>query len=86
MVNVRTFILSDQQIFSFDDPEDEARCKPTLICMHGFGASACLMYPIFKELVKHFRVVALDMLGYGASSRVEIAPANLASPAAADNY
>lgn len=44
------------------------------------------MYPIYKELVKHFRVVALDMLGYGASTRVTIAPAILASAAATDNY
>ena len=86
MVGVRTFILSDQKIFSFEDEEDEARCKPTLVCIHGFGGSACLMYPIYKELVKHFRVVAIDMLGYGASSRVVIAPAILASPAATDNY
>ena len=85
MVSVRTFILSDQYIFSLTD-QNEVRCKPTLVCMHGFGASACLMYPIYKELMKHFRIVAFDMLGYGASSRVEIAPAILESPSATDNY
>ena len=45
-----------------------------------------MYYPMFKELVAHFRVVAIDMLGYGASSRVEIAKAILASPTATDNY
>ena len=74
-------------MFKFEGPEDALRlCKPTLVMIHGFGGSACLMYPIYKDLVKHFRVVAIDMLGYGASSRVKIKPEILTSPHATDNY
>lgn len=42
MVSVRTFIFSDQKIFSLKSEEDEAQCKPTLVCIHGFGGNACL--------------------------------------------
>ncbi len=86
MVSVRTIILSDQRIFNFDDDEESKDCKPTLVCIHGFGGSAVLMYPIYKELVQHYRVVAIDMLGYGASSRVTIKEEVLCSPSATDNY
>ena len=49
MVSVRTFILSDQNVFQFGfDEEKDKNCKPTLMMIHGFAGSACLMYPIFK--------------------------------------
>ena len=51
VVSIRTIILSDQQIFSLADVEDESQCKPTLLCIHGFAGSACLMYPIYKDMV-----------------------------------
>ena len=46
--------------------------KPTLVMVHGFGASALMQYPIFKPLMKQFRIVAIDLLGFGASSRVNL--------------
>ena len=51
IVSVRTLILSDQGIFNFDDDEASKNCKPTLLSIHGFGGSAVLLYPIYKELV-----------------------------------
>lgn len=84
MVTVRTFILSDQEIFQLDTDEAEREAKPTLLVIHGFGGCACLLYPIYKQLVEHYRVVAIDMLGFGASSRVIIKEEVLCSPAAAD--
>ena len=86
MVSVRTIILSDQGIFKLDDEEANRRCKPTLLVIHGFGGSACLMYPMYKGLVEHYRIVAIDMLGYGASSRVVIKDEVLCSPSATDSY
>ena len=44
------------------------------------------MYSILKQLLEHFRIVAIDMLGYGASSRVHIKEELLSSPSATDNY
>ena len=52
--------------------------------IHGFGGSAVLMYSIYKQLVEHYRIVAIDMLGYGASSRVTIKDEILCSPTATD--
>ena len=86
MVSVRTIILSDQGIFKFYSEEAEKSCKPTLLMIHGFGGSACAFYMIFKQLLEHFRIVAIDMLGFGASTRVTIKDSVLSSPAATENY
>ena len=72
LVKVRTFIFSDQKIFQLDDEESVQNCKPTLLMLHGFGCNACYTYQIYKGLVEHFRVISIDMLGYGSSSRVHI--------------
>ena len=75
-VSIRTIILSDQGIFQLNDEESERRCKPTLLAIHGFGGSACLMYPMYKGLVEHYRIVAIDMLGYGAKQGAMFALCN----------
>ena len=54
--------------------------------IHGFGGSACLYYPVLKQLLEHYRIVAIDMLGFRASSRVVIKEEILSSPAATDSY
>ena len=72
IVKIRTFIFSDQKIFQFDDDESEEICKPTLVMLHGFGCNACYTYQLYKGLVEDFRVISIDMLGYGSSSRVHI--------------
>ena len=86
MVSVRTIIMSDQGIFKFNTGEDEQNCKPTLLMIHGFGGSAVLMYPVYRYLLEHFRIVAIDMLGFGASSRVTLSEAVLNSASACENY
>ena len=83
IVTIRTFILSDQGMFKISN---EQTCKPTLLVIHGFGGSACLLYPIYKQLLEHYRVVAIDMLGFGASSRIAINESILSSPTATENY
>ena len=72
VVKVRTFIFSDQKIFQLDDEESVQNCKPTLLMLHGFGCNACYTYQVYKGLIEHFRVISIDMLGYGSSSRVHI--------------
>lgn len=54
--------------------------------IHGFGGSAPLAYPIYKQLLDHFRIVAIDMLGFGSSTRVEIKEEILSFPSATDTY
>ena len=49
-----------------------SREKPTLVCVHGFAQSACAMYTLYKPLMEHYRIVTIDMLGYGNSSRVTL--------------
>ena len=44
------------------------------------------MYPMYKGLIEHYRIVAIDMLGFGASSRVTIKEEILTSPSATDSY
>ena len=83
IVTIRTFILSDQGMFKISN---EQICKPTLLVIHGFGGSACLLYPIYKQLLEHYRVVTIDMLGFGASSRIAINESILSSPTATENY
>ena len=40
---------------------------PTLVLIHGLGASSSCYYPLIPRLRRHFRVVVPDLPGYGAS-------------------
>lgn len=42
---------------------------PKLVIVHGYGGSGVLMYRLFKDLSRVFRVIAIDILGMGSSSR-----------------
>ncbi|GAA0145916.1 hypothetical protein LIER_36220 [Lithospermum erythrorhizon] len=61
--------VSDEPRFinsvTFDSRED----APTLIMVHGYGASQGFFFRNFDALAKHFRVIAIDQLGWGGSSR-----------------
>ncbi|CAM8938397.1 unnamed protein product [Rhodiola kirilowii] len=48
------------------DSQDEV---PTLVMVHGYGASQGFFFRNFDALAKHFRVIAIDQLGWGGSSR-----------------
>ncbi|GFZ10404.1 alpha/beta-Hydrolases superfamily protein [Actinidia rufa] len=50
---------------TFDSKED----APTLVMVHGYGASQGFFFRNFDALAKHFRVIAIDQLGWGGSSR-----------------
>ncbi|KAJ1693210.1 hypothetical protein LUZ63_009908 [Rhynchospora breviuscula] len=43
--------------------------SPTLVMVHGYGASQGFFYRNFDALASRFRVVAIDQLGWGGSSR-----------------
>ncbi|EPS65805.1 hypothetical protein M569_08972 [Genlisea aurea] len=43
--------------------------SPTLVMVHGYGASQGFFFRNFDVLAKRFKVIAIDQLGWGASSR-----------------
>lgn len=47
----------------------ENRKAPTLVMVHGYGASQGFFFRNFDALASRFRVIAIDQLGWGASSR-----------------
>ena len=57
--------------------------KPVLVLIHGYGGSAIMFWKIFKPLAANFRVLALDILGMGGSSRPSF---KIKDPDEADNY
>ncbi|KAL2458028.1 1-acylglycerol-3-phosphate O-acyltransferase [Forsythia ovata] len=50
---------------SFDSKEG----SPTLVMVHGYGASQGFFFRNFDALAQHFKVIAIDQLGWGGSSR-----------------
>jgi abhydrolase domain-containing protein 5 len=42
---------------------------PTIVLVHGYGASQGFFFRNFDALASKFRVLAIDQLGWGASSR-----------------
>lgn len=54
------------KIFYRDNSELE---KPCLICVHGFPTSSWDWRELWLELGRNFRVIALDMLGFGFSDK-----------------
>ncbi|CAB4296213.1 unnamed protein product [Prunus armeniaca] len=50
---------------SFDSKEG----SPTLVMIHGYGASQGFFFRNFDALASRFRVIAIDQLGWGGSSR-----------------
>ncbi|CAL0318988.1 unnamed protein product [Lupinus luteus] len=50
---------------TFDSKDD----SPTLVMVHGYGASQGLFFRNFDALASRFRVIAVDQLGWGGSSR-----------------
>ncbi|KAJ7957831.1 1-acylglycerol-3-phosphate O-acyltransferase [Quillaja saponaria] len=50
---------------TFDSKDD----SPTLVMVHGYGASQGFFFRNVDALASHFRVIAIDQLGWGGSSR-----------------
>jgi len=51
---------------------------PTLVMVHGYGASGMFFYKLFKDLSKHFKIYSIDLLGMGSSSRPNFSAVNVA--------
>ncbi|XWS14500.1 hypothetical protein CRYUN_Cryun35bG0014900 [Craigia yunnanensis] len=48
---------------------DSKEGSPTLVMVHGYAASQGFFFKNFDYLANHFKVIAIDMLGWGGSSR-----------------
>ena len=45
--------------------------KPVLLLIHGFPSASYDWHPLWDRLIKRFRVITLDMLGFGFSDKPE---------------
>ena len=62
--------LLGHQIFCIDSGQAEPTpLKPTLLLIHGFPTSSWDWMPIWDALTAEYRVIALDMLGFGFSDK-----------------
>jgi pimeloyl-ACP methyl ester carboxylesterase len=53
-------------IFVLDEGDSSL---PTIVLLHGFPTSSWDWQPIWSELAKNYRLIALDMLGFGFSDK-----------------
>jgi pimeloyl-ACP methyl ester carboxylesterase len=58
--------LNGHQLFVIEGGRAEA---PTLLLIHGFPTSSWDWAPMWPVLTQHFRVIAMDMLGFGYSDK-----------------
>ncbi len=58
--------LNGHQLFVVDEGPQTA---PTLLLIHGFPTSSWDWAPMWSSLTEHYRVVAMDMLGFGYSDK-----------------
>mmetsp|Transcript_36441 Transcript_36441/g.35298 ORF Transcript_36441/g.35298 Transcript_36441/m.35298 type:complete len:296 (-) Transcript_36441:257-1144(-) len=56
----------------------------TLVLVHGFGGSAAMFYKIMKPLAEKFRLVLIDIIGMGGSSRPDFK--HITDPTEADEF
>ena len=63
------FIAVDGKQIRYRDYGDGDSIKPNLILMHGFGNTLNTWRHIVPELQKHYRVIAMDLIGFGLSSK-----------------
>jgi len=82
-VKVDTFKGKDVFINTVFCGNDET--LPVMVLVHGYGGSGALFYKIVKILCTRFRLILMDLIGMGGSSR----PANFndkMSPEETINY
>ena len=70
-LGAKTWNWKGHQIHYVDlgEPEDSKK-KPTLLLVHGFGASSYHWRYNIPELSKKYHVFAIDLLGFGLSDKV----------------
>ncbi|CAK9148247.1 unnamed protein product [Ilex paraguariensis] len=61
--------VSDEPRFINTVTFDSKDGSPTLVMVHGYGASQGFFFRNFDAIAKYFKVLAIDQLGWGGSSR-----------------
>jgi len=63
--------LAGHEIFVVDSAgqDDASSAKPVLMLVHGFPTASVDWAPMWDKLATHFRLLALDMLGFGFSDK-----------------
>ncbi len=51
------------------ESDDATSEKPSLLLIHGFPSASWDWSPMWQELSEHYRLIAIDMLGFGLSSK-----------------
>ena len=51
------------------ETDTETTTKPTFVWVHGYGGQSGMYQQVLWSMTKFFRVILIDMLGCGASSR-----------------
>ena len=64
----RVETLLGREIFYVDEPASEASLG-TVLLIHGFPSASWDWWKIWPELNRHYRLVAMDMLGFGFSAK-----------------
>mmetsp|Transcript_10034 Transcript_10034/g.11287 ORF Transcript_10034/g.11287 Transcript_10034/m.11287 type:complete len:285 (-) Transcript_10034:142-996(-) len=57
-------------IWTYEIGENDGS-KPVVVLIHGYGMSSMVYYRTFKKLSEKYHVIAIDLLGFGRSSRPE---------------
>lgn len=63
-VFIRTIIINKA-----DMKETKMEQKPIMVLVHGYAACSGLFFHVINRISKYFRLIMIDMVGYGASSR-----------------
>ena len=58
--------LLGQSIFTLDEGDHQ---RPTILMIHGFPTSSWDWQPIWNRLAQQYRLIAVDMLGFGFSDK-----------------
>ena len=68
-----TIELLGQSIFVVDssDGDENLRSLPAILMIHGFPTSSWDWQPMWRALSEHYRLISLDMLGFGFSDKPE---------------
>ena len=64
----RVETLLGREIFYVDEPASEASLG-TVLLIHGFPSASWDWWKIWPDLNRHYRLVAMDMLGFGFSAK-----------------
>lgn len=57
-------VASNAIRFHVHNPDDQS---PVLLLLHGWGLNQTIWTPLLPELIRHFRVITLDLPGFGSS-------------------